>query len=89
MANELGSNHGTKVVKKFAEKFENTIVLAKAIRTASGQEGLDANTGDTYYIKRPHQHKAIETTGGDITGQAADDITSGRIAVTKQNYITD
>lgn len=88
MANALGSNHGTKVVKKFAEQFETQAVLSKMVRPTSGAEGLDSDTGDTYYIKRPHLYKAIRTSGGDISSETPSDITSGRIAVTKQDYIT-
>ena len=88
MPNVLDSAHGEKVVKGFAKSFENNIVLPMAITRTSGSEGLDPSTGETYYKKRNHQHKAVRTPDGDLTGQTADAFISGRYAITKQDYIT-
>jgi len=88
MSNNLGSNHGTKVVRSFAKAFESMLVLGKTVDTDTTKDGHDAATGETIYVKRPHQHKSIRTPGGDISSSTADEIIAGRIAVTKQDYIT-
>lgn len=90
MANNLSSNVSTKVAQVFAAAFESSRVLSKAVDTQmiSGANGVDNTTGDTVYLKRPTQYKAIETADGDISGETKNDIGVGRIAATVQNFIT-
>lgn len=90
MANNLSSNVSTKVARVFAEAFESSRVLSKAVDTQliSGANGVDNSTGDTVYLKRPTQYKAIETADGDISAETKNDIGVGRIAATVQDFIT-
>lgn len=90
MANSLASNVSTKVAKVFSDSFESSRVLSKAVNTQfmTGANGISNDTGDTVYMKRATQYKAIETAGGDISASTKNDIGVGRIAATVQNYIT-
>lgn len=90
MANNLSSNVSTKVAKVFADAFESNRVLSKTVNTQymTNANGISNDTGDTVYMKRPTQYKAIETAGGDISGSTKNSIGVGRIAATVQNYIT-
>ena len=90
MANNLSSNVSTKVAKVIMDGFEATQVLTKTVNTSlvSGANGVDNETGDTVYLKRPSQYKSIETSDGDISASTANSIGVGRIAATVQNFIT-
>lgn len=90
MANDLNSNVSTKVAKVIMDGFQASQVLTKTVNTSliSGSNGVDNETGDTVYLKRPHQYKSLETSDGDITGMTKNDIASGRIAATVQPFIT-
>lgn len=90
MANNLGGNVSTKVAKVFVDKFESSRVLSKTVDTSliAGSNGITNETGDTVYLKRPAQYKAIETVDGDISASTKNDIGVGRVAATVQNFIT-
>jgi hypothetical protein len=90
MANNLSSNVSTKVAKVIMDSFESTRVLTKTVNTSlvAGANGITNETGDTVYLKRPTQYKALETAGGDISALTKNDMGVGRIAATVQNYIT-
>lgn len=90
MANNLSSNVSTKVAQVFAASFEASRVLSKAVDTQviAGSNGVDNTTGDTVYLKRPTQYRALETSDGDISLQTKNDIGVGRIAATVQNFLT-
>lgn len=90
MANELSSNVSTRVAKVLIGKFESNRVLTKTVNTSliSGSNGISNETGDTVYLKRPPQYKAIETVDGDISALTKNDIGVGRIPATVQPFIT-
>lgn len=90
MANNLTSNVSTKVSKIIAQKFETDAVLVNTVDTQviAGTAGVTNDTGDTVYLKRPTQYKAIETVDGDISGETKNSIGVGRIPAKVQNYIT-
>lgn len=90
MANNLASNVSTKVAKVIMDGFQSSQVLTKTVNTSlvAGQNGVTNETGDTVYLKRPHQYKAIETSDGDISSSTKNDLASGRVAATVQNFIT-
>lgn len=90
MANNLASNVSTRVAKVIMDKFESDLVLAKSVNTSlvSGSNGVTNETGDTVYLKRPTQYKALETSDGDISSSTKNDIGVGRIPATVQDYIT-
>ena len=88
MANELNSNVSQIVLKKFAPMFQNDSVLTNTVDRQLIQGELNPNTGDTVYIKRPHQFKSNRTADGDISGTTAQNLISGKIAATISNYCT-
>lgn len=88
MANNLASNTMTKVLKGLAKGFESNRVLSKTVNTSLIAGEHDATTGDTIYLKRFAEANAVETAGGDISGQPNTDIVAGRAAAVVQNYIT-
>lgn len=88
MANNLGSNVSQLVLKKFAPMFSSDCVLSKTVDRQLIQGEINPNTGDTVYIKRPHQFKSNRTASGDISGTTTQDLISGRIPAKVSNYCT-
>lgn len=84
MANNLESNVSKIVARKFLEHFESSRVISKTVDTQliAGMHG--PSTGDTVYLKRPHQFKAINTADGDLTG-LGNNIISGQAPATTQD----
>jgi len=90
MPNNLASNVSTKVAKVIMDAFESNRVLTRTVNTSlvAGQNGITNETGDTIYLKRPTQYKAIETSDGDISSATKNDIGVGRVSAKVQNFIT-
>lgn len=90
MANNLSSNTTTKVARAFLKKFKSSRVLCKTVNTSlyTGDNSFTPQYGDTIYVKRPTDYKAIRTADGDLSAQSTSPIISGRAACTVQNYIT-
>lgn len=90
MANNLSSNTTTKVARVFLKKFESSKVLCKTVNTQlyEGSNSFTPQYGDTIYVKRPTDYRAIRTADGDLSAQTVSPIISGRAACTVQNYIT-
>lgn len=88
MANNLTSNTSQIVLKKFAEKFESSTVLMKTVDRQLVQGELTADTGDTVYLKRPHQFNSLRTAGGDISSSTKNNLIAGKIPATVSNYCT-
>lgn len=88
MANNLDSNVSSVVLKKFAEKFESSTVLMKTVDRQLIQGELNADTGDTVYLKRPHQFNSLRTAGGDISAATKNNLISGKIPAKVSNYCT-
>jgi hypothetical protein len=88
MANNLSSNITRKLMRSFIPAFEKQRVLSKTVNTQLFQGQFNPSSGDYVDIKRPHQYRAIETAGGDISLSTWNDIISGKATATVQNYIT-
>lgn len=88
MANNLASNITRKVMRAFIPAFEKQRVLSKTVNTQVFQGKFNPSSGDYVDIKRPHQYRAIETAGGDISSSTWNDIISGKATAEVQNYIT-
>jgi len=88
MANSLASNVTRKVMRAFIPAFEKQRVLSKTVDTQLFQGSFNPSSGDYVDIKRPHQYRAIRTSGGDVSSSTWNDITSGKATATVQNYIT-
>lgn len=88
MANNLSSNVSSLVLKKFAPMFQSDCVLLNTVNRQLIQGEINPNTGDTVFLKRPHQYRSLRTPSGDISGQNKSPIISGKIAATISEYCT-
>lgn len=88
MANNVASNYARKLMPVFLERMEAKRELSKAVNTQLFQGKLNPSSGSVIDVKRPHQYRAIETTGGDLTSETDNDIISGKASATVQNFIT-
>lgn len=88
MANDLSSNVSTITLKKFVEKFMDSLIASRTVDTQIIKDEITPDTGDTVFVKRPTQANSIETAGGDLTSENPDNLIRGRAAATVQNYIT-
>ncbi|MGL5281213.1 MAG: P22 phage major capsid protein family protein [Plesiomonas shigelloides] len=86
--NNADSNVSSIVLKSFAPKFENETALMKTVDRQLIQGEIDPNTGDTVFLKRPHQYKTERTADGDLTGKSASALISGKIPAKISNYCT-
>jgi len=87
-SNNLSSNVSQITLKKFAEGFKGTNVVLNAVDRQVIQGELNANTGDTVYLKRPMQYQTIRTATGDLSSSSPSNLISGKIAATVSNYCT-
>lgn len=88
MANNLSSNVSQIVLKKFAPMFMSDCVLLNTVDRQLIQGEINPNTGDTVWIKRPHQYTTLRTPGGDISASAKNNLISGKVAAKITNYAT-
>ena len=88
MANNLSSNTSSKVMRVFLKRAEASRVLSKTVETSMFQGDFTPQYGDTIYVKRPHDYRAIRTSDGDISGSTKNSIISGHAAAEVQDYIT-
>lgn len=88
MPNNLSSNTTSKVARVFLTQFEKMRVATKTVNTNLLTPEFTPQFGDEIAFKRPHQYRAIETPGGDISSSAKNEIISGKAVATVQNYIT-
>lgn len=88
MANNLNSNVSQIVLKKFAPMFQNDCVLVKTVDRQLIQGEINPNTGDTVYLKRPHQFASTRTADGDISSTTTQNLISGKIPAKISNYCT-
>ena len=88
MANNLNSNVSQIVLKKFAPMFQNDCVLVKTVDRQLIQGEINPNTGDTVYLKRPHQFASTRTADGDISATTTQNLISGKIPAKISNYCT-
>ena len=88
MANNLNGNVSQIVLKKFATMFQNDCVLVKTVDRQLIQGEINPNTGDTVYLKRPHQFASTRTADGDISATTTQNLVSGKIPAKISNYCT-
>lgn len=88
MANNLDSNVSSIVLKKFAPMFQSDSVLMNTVDRQLIQGEINPNTGDTVFLKRPHQYKSLRTASGDISGSSKSPIISGKVPAKISNYCT-
>jgi hypothetical protein len=88
MANNFASNITRPLARVFLDEVDRQRVLSKAVNTQLVQGRFNPSTGSSVDIKRPHQYRALETVGGDISSSTKNDIISGKATATVQNMIT-
>lgn len=88
MANNFDSNFTNKLMRVFLEKFESARVLSKNVDTQLLDGKFDPSTGDTVFFKRPTDYKSFRDADGDLTGNAASDIITGKASGVVQDYFT-
>ncbi|HEO8934576.1 TPA: head protein [Serratia marcescens] len=86
--NDLNSNVSQIVLKKFLPGFMSDLVLAKTVDRQLLAGEIDSSTGDSVSFKRPHQFASKRTADGDISGQAKNNLISGKATGRVGNYIT-
>lgn len=75
-------------MRKFIPAIEKERVVSKTVDTQLFQGQFTPASGTTVNVKRPHQYKSVETSGGDISGETANVFEAGYATATVQNYIT-
>lgn len=89
MPNNVTSNFSQIVLKKFLKPWENDLVLCNTVDKQIISDGdINPDTGDTLWVKRPHQYNSLRTADGDISGETKNSIISGKAAAIVQDYIT-
>jgi len=86
--NKLDSNVSQIVLKKFLPGFMSDLVLAKTVDRQLLAGEINSSTGDSVSFKRPHQFASVRTPTGDISGQAKNNLISGKATGKVGNYIT-
>ncbi|MFI2962643.1 P22 phage major capsid protein family protein [Klebsiella aerogenes] len=86
--NNLDSNVSQIVLKKFLPGFMSDLVLAKTVDRQLLAGEINPSTGDSVSFKRPHQFASKRTANGDISGQAKNNLISGKATGRVGNYIT-
>jgi len=90
MANNLSSNTQATLSKKILDRFESTRTISKTVNTQFLSDAINANTGDTVFIKRPGRFKSTRSSDGDLValGSTANSIIAGKASGTVQDFIT-
>jgi len=88
MPNLVNGNVSQIVLKKFVPGFKSTNVLCNAVDRQLIKGELNPNTGETVFLKRPHQYKAFRSATGDLTSTTTSNLISGKVAATVSNYCT-
>jgi len=88
MTNNFDSNFTRKLARVFLDKFETKRVLSKNVDTQLLAGKFNASTGDTVDFKRPTDYLSVRTATGDVSGETASDIITGKASGVVQNYFT-
>ena len=90
MDNNLSSNTQATLSKKILDRFESQRTISKTVNTQFLSDAINANTGDTVFIKRPGRFKSTRSPDGDLVnlGSTANSIIAGKAAGTVQDFIT-
>jgi hypothetical protein len=88
MANNFDSNFSRKLMDSFLDKFQSERVLSKNVDTQMFQGKFNGSTGDTIDVKRPTDYVTVRTTNGDVSGETASDIITGKASAVVQDYFT-
>ncbi len=76
------------MARVFLEKFESMRVLSKNVDTQLLAGKFSPRSGDTVDFKRPTDYVSVRTPAGDVSGEVASDIITGKASGIVQNYFT-
>lgn len=82
MANNVSKNVSQIVLEKFLPGFMSNLVLCKSVDRTIIDGQINAKTGDSVQVKRPHQFAVIETADGDLTAASKSNIISATATAT-------
>ena len=88
MANNFDSNITEPLARVFLEKFDNARVLSKNVDTQLLAGKFNPSTGESVDFKRPTDYVSVRTPKGDVSGETASDIVTGKATGTVQDYFT-
>jgi hypothetical protein len=88
MANDFDSNFSRKLMEAFLTGFESERVLSKNVDTQLFNGKFNPSTGESIDIKRPTDYRSVRTPKGDVSGETASDILTGKATATVQDYFT-
>lgn len=88
MANDFDSNFTRELAKVFLPKFDSARVLSKNVDTQLLAGRFNPDTGDTVDFKRPTDYVSVRTAKGDVSGETASDIITGKASGVVQDYFT-
>lgn len=88
MANSFDSNFTRKLARVFLEKFDSERVLSKNVDTQLLANKFAPDTGANVDFKRPTDYVSVRTANGDVSGETASDIITGKATGTVQDYFT-
>ena len=88
MANDFDSNITRPLARVFLEKFDNARVLSKNVDTQLLAGKFNPSTGESVAFKRTTDYVSVRTPKGDVSGETASDIVTGKATGTVQDYFT-
>jgi hypothetical protein len=88
MANDFDSNITRPLARVFLEKFDSARVLSKNVDTQLLAGKFNPSTGESVDFKRPTDYVSVRTPKGDVSGETASDIVTGKATGTVQDYFT-
>ena len=88
MANNFDSNFSRKIMESFLDKFQSERVITKNVDTQLFAGKFNPSTGESIDIKRPTDYVSVRTSTGDVSGETASSIITGKATATVQDYFT-
>ena len=88
MANNFDSNFSRKIMESFLDKFQSERTITKNVDTQLFAGKFNPSTGESIDIKRPTDYTSVRTAKGDVSGETANDIITGKATATVQDYFT-
>ena len=88
MANNFDSNFSRKLMDSFLPGFESERNLTKNVDTQLFQGKFNPSTGENIDVKRPTDFLSVRTPKGDVSGETASSIITGKATATVQDYFT-
>jgi len=88
MANNFDSNFSRKLSASLLKGFESERNLSKDVNTQLLDGKFNPDSGESTDFKRPTDYKTSRTATGDVSGETASSIITGKATGTVQDYIT-